>query len=124
MPVSLIRPFAGLRPASDRAPEVAAPPYDVLSTEEARQRASGKRWSFLHISKPEIDFEPGIDPYSPAVYDKAAENRRVMKKWVFRGVKRTADATNFCMVETSIILIETVFETTLMASMGRKNAGT
>jgi len=76
--VSLIRPFPGLRPAPDRAVEVAAPPYDVLSTEEARQRATGKRWSFLHISKPEIDFAEGTDPYSPAVYDKAGENLRDM----------------------------------------------
>ena len=76
--MSLIRPFAGLRPAAGRAADVAAPPYDVLSTDEARQRASGKRWSFLHISKPEIDLPQGTDPYSPAVYAKAAENLRNM----------------------------------------------
>lgn len=70
----LIRPFAGLRPAPGRAAEVIAPPYDVLSTEEARARAAGKPSSFLHISKPEIDLPPGTDPYSPAVYAKAAEN--------------------------------------------------
>ncbi|UCH49273.1 MAG: DUF1015 domain-containing protein [Betaproteobacteria bacterium] len=72
--MSLIRPFAGLRPAAGRAADVAAPPYDVLSSEEARQRAEGKPWSFLHVSKPEIDLTPGTDPYSPAVYAKAAEN--------------------------------------------------
>jgi len=72
--VSLIRPFAGLRPATGRAADVAAPPYDVLSSEEARERAEGKPWSFLHISRPEIDLAPGTDPYSPAVYTKAAEN--------------------------------------------------
>ncbi len=74
----LIRPFTGLRPASGRAAEVAAPPYDVLSTEEARKRAAGKPWSFLHISKPEIDLPPGTDPYSPQVYAKAAENLQRM----------------------------------------------
>ncbi len=78
MLVSLIRPFAGLRPAPDWAAEVAAPPYDVLSTEEAREHARGKRWSFLHISKPEINFAPETDPYAPAVYDKAGENLRDM----------------------------------------------
>jgi uncharacterized protein (DUF1015 family) len=46
----------------------------VLSSAEARQRAEGKPWSFLHISKPEIDLDPAIDPYDPAVYAKAAEN--------------------------------------------------
>ncbi|MBK9160386.1 MAG: DUF1015 domain-containing protein [Nitrosomonadales bacterium] len=72
--MSLIRPFTALRPAPSRAAEVAAPPYDVLSTEEARARADGKPWSFLHISKPEIDLPVGTDPYAPEVYAKAAEN--------------------------------------------------
>jgi uncharacterized protein (DUF1015 family) len=72
--MSLIRPFAGLRPASGRAADVLAPPYDVLNTEEARARVAGRPWSFLHISKPEIDLPPGTDPYSPAVYAKGKEN--------------------------------------------------
>jgi len=76
--VSLIRPFPGLCPAPGRAAEVAAPPYDVLSTEEARQRAAGKRWSFLHISKPEIDLPEQTDPYAPEVYEKAAQNLQTM----------------------------------------------
>ena len=71
---TLIKPLRGLRPAPGRAGEVAAPPYDVLSSEEARQRAAGKPWSFLHISKPEIDLPAAIDPYDPAVYAKAADN--------------------------------------------------
>lgn len=76
--MSLIRPFAGLRPASGRAAEVIAPPYDVLSSDEARTRAAGKSWSFLHISKPEIDLPRGTDPYAPQVYAKAAENLGLM----------------------------------------------
>jgi uncharacterized protein (DUF1015 family) len=74
----LIRPFAGLRPASGRAAEVFAPPYDVLSTDEARAQAAGRPWSFLHISKPEIDLPVGTDPYAPQVYAKATENLSVM----------------------------------------------
>ncbi|MDP2432857.1 MAG: DUF1015 family protein [Pseudomonadota bacterium] len=80
---SLVRPFAALRPAPGRAPEVMAPPYDVLNTEEARALAEGRPWSFLHISKPEIDLPPGTDPYAPEVYAKAAEN---LKKMVAAGV--------------------------------------
>ena len=72
--MSLIQPFRGLRPTAGNAAAVAAPPYDVLSSEEARARAAGKPWSFLHISKPEIDLPEGTDLYSPAVYAKAAEN--------------------------------------------------
>ena len=72
--MSLIRAFRGLRPAAGQAAAVAAPPYDVLSSDEARQRAAGKPWSFLHISKPEIDLPRDVDPHAPAVYAKAAEN--------------------------------------------------
>lgn len=72
--MSLIRPFKGLRPVEGRAADVCAPPYDVLNSTEARARAAGKPWSFLHISKPEIDLPEATDPYDPAVYAKAAEN--------------------------------------------------
>ena len=75
--MSLIRAFRGLRPAAGQAGAVAAPPYDVLSSEEARaivHGAAGKPWSFLHISKAEIDLPRDIDPHAPAVYAKAAEN--------------------------------------------------
>lgn len=77
---TLIRPFAALRPVAGRAADVVAPPYDVLNSAEARERARGKPWSFLHISKPEIDLPEGIDPYAPAVYAKAAENLAAMRR--------------------------------------------
>jgi uncharacterized protein (DUF1015 family) len=70
----LIKPFAGLRPAAGRAADVVAPPYDVVSAAEARALAAGRPWSFLHISRPEIDLPGGTDPYAPEVYAKAAEN--------------------------------------------------
>lgn len=81
--VNLIRPFAALRPLAEYAAEVLAPPYDVLSTDEARQRAAGKRWSFLHISKPEIDLGPDVDVHSQLVYDKAGEN---MQRMIAQGI--------------------------------------
>jgi uncharacterized protein (DUF1015 family) len=70
----LIRPFAGLRPLPELAAQVIAPPYDVLSSGEARQRAQDKPDSFLHISKPEIDLDPSISAYDPRVYAKGAQN--------------------------------------------------
>ena len=76
----LIKPFAGLRPVPERAEEVVAPPYDVLNSAEARQRATGRPWSFLHISKAEIDLPEGTDPYDPSVYAKSAENLQKMMK--------------------------------------------
>ena len=80
---TLVRPFRGLRPQPERAGDVAAPPYDVLNTEEARQRAAGKPCSFLHISKPEIDLPPKTNPFAPEVYAKGAEN---LAKLVAEGV--------------------------------------
>jgi uncharacterized protein (DUF1015 family) len=75
---TLIKPFRGLRPAPGRAADVIAPPYDVLNSAEARERARGRPDSFLHISKPEIDLAEGIDPYDPQVYARGAENFRRM----------------------------------------------
>lgn len=74
--MTLIRPFAGLRPTLEYAEDVIAPPYDVLNTEEARARVDGRPYSFLHISKPEIDLPVGTDPFSAEVYAKGAENLR------------------------------------------------
>jgi len=76
--MSLIKPFAGLRPKAEFAAAVVAPPYDVLNTEEARQRAAGRPYSFLHISKPEIDLPAGTDPYDASVYAKGAENLQAL----------------------------------------------
>jgi uncharacterized protein (DUF1015 family) len=81
--VTLIKPFRALRPAPGRAAEILAPPYDVLSSAEARERAKGKAWSFLHVSKAEIDLDPATDPYDRAVYAKSAEN---FKRMIAAGV--------------------------------------
>ena len=84
----LIRPFAGLRPLPEHAEDVVAPPYDVLNSAEARERAKGKPWSFLHISKAEIDLPEDTDPYDPAVYAKSAEN---LKKMLDEGILMRED---------------------------------
>jgi uncharacterized protein (DUF1015 family) len=78
MQESALAPFRGIRPAIGRAPEVAAPPYDVVTTDEARQRASGRRWDFLHVSRPEIDLAEGADPGAPEAYSRAGINLRRM----------------------------------------------
>jgi uncharacterized protein (DUF1015 family) len=72
--MSAIFPFAALRPASRSAPHVAAVPYDVVNTEEARALAEGNPLSFLRVSRPEIDLPPGTDPHADEVYDLAARN--------------------------------------------------
>jgi uncharacterized protein (DUF1015 family) len=78
--VATIRPFSALRPTADKAKQVAAVPYDVVNTEEARSMASGNPLSFLHVSRPEIDLPDGTDIYSDAVYNKAAENFAKLKQ--------------------------------------------
>lgn len=72
--MAVIRPFSAVRPRPDDVAAVAAVPYDVVSREEATQLVAGNPLSFLHVSRSEIDLEPGIDPYSDAVYSKAKEN--------------------------------------------------
>ncbi|OGD28880.1 MAG: hypothetical protein A2V57_05895 [Candidatus Aminicenantes bacterium RBG_19FT_COMBO_65_30] len=69
-----IEPFRGVRPRKDIAHLVAAPPYDVLTSDEAREMAAGNPYSFLHVGKPEIDLPPATDPYADAVYAKGKEN--------------------------------------------------
>ena len=76
--MSLIRAFKGLRPSGEMAPAVAAPPYDVMNAAEARAMVVGKPWSFLHISRPEVDLPEDTDPYAPNVYAKAKENLDAM----------------------------------------------
>lgn len=72
--MAMIRPFRALRPSSENVAEVASVPYDVVNREEAQALAKGHPWSFLHVSRPEIDLSAQIDPYSPEVYQKAREN--------------------------------------------------
>ncbi|MCB0265926.1 MAG: DUF1015 family protein, partial [Calditrichaeota bacterium] len=69
-----VRPFRGVRPVPELAEKVAAPPYDVLDSEEARALAENNPYTFLHINKPEIDLPENVDIYDDRVYQKGAEN--------------------------------------------------
>ncbi len=82
-----IKPFAALRPPREFVEEVAARPYDVLNSAEAKAEAGEK--SLLHITKPEIDFDPVIDEHSREAYDKAVENFRLWQErgWLVRDPK-------------------------------------
>lgn len=70
---TLIKPFAAIRPAPGRAHDIAARPYDVLSFAEAQDGARGRPWSFLHVSRAEIDLPAGTGAHSDAVYAQAAK---------------------------------------------------
>ena len=72
--MSSIKPFTALRPKPDLAAQICELPYDVMSSDEARQVAAGNPLSFLHVSKPEIDLPPSTDVHAPEVYAKGKEN--------------------------------------------------
>ena len=69
-----IKPFKGLRPDENKVKDVASPPYDVLNSEEARERVENRPNSFLHVVKPEIDLPKDINVYDEKVYQKGREN--------------------------------------------------
>lgn len=85
-------PFCGIVPTAEFAGKVVAPPYDVLSSAEAKQKAKNNPLSFLHISKAEIDFDGDVSPYEDRVYDKAAAN---FKKLLADGVLVKSDKPCF-----------------------------
>ena len=66
-----VRPFKAVRPIPALADKVAALPYDVMSSDEAREMVVGNPYSFLHIDKAEIDLPLGTDLYAPVVYETA-----------------------------------------------------
>ena len=82
-----VKPFAALRPPKGIVTEVAAPPYDVLNSEEAKRMAGEK--SLLHITKPEIDFDPIAGEHEQRTYDRAVENFKTWQKkgWLVREEK-------------------------------------
>ena len=80
--MATIKPFTAIRPKPEVAVKLCELPYDVVSTEEARQIAQGREHSFYRISRPEINFPKGIDPYSEVVYAKA---RDLYCQWLEQG---------------------------------------
>ncbi len=74
--MALVNPFPALRPQPELAVRICELPYDVMSSEEARDLVAGNPLSFLHVSKPEIDLPPDTDSYAPEVYARGAENFR------------------------------------------------
>ena len=71
-----VKPFCGLRPVPERAAQVVSLPYDVMDSAEARQITTQNSYSFLRVTKAEVDLEPSVDIYSETVYQKAGQNLR------------------------------------------------
>ena len=85
----VIKPFKAIRPAKDLAAKVAALPYDVINSEEARDLAAGNPYSYFHIDRAEIDLPQDISSYDPVVYQKAATNLAdfLAKGWLKKDAK-------------------------------------
>jgi uncharacterized protein (DUF1015 family) len=90
--MATLKPFAALRPKPELAAQICELPYDVMSSEEARELAAGNPWSFLHVSKPEIDLPSGTDIYAPEVYAKGKEN---FQKLISQGALKQDSQPNF-----------------------------
>ncbi len=79
--MSIIKPFKGFRPPVDIVEKLASRPYDVLNTEEARKECEGNPYSLLHVTKAEIDLEPGIKDTDPEVYLQVVKNYNMFKDY-------------------------------------------
>ncbi len=77
--MSIFKPFKAIRPVPEYAGQVAALPYDVMNSEEAREMVKGNPYSFLHVDKAEVDLDPSVDLYSAEVYEKAAANLKALE---------------------------------------------
>src|SRR5258706_3279597 len=97
--MATIKPFAALRPKPELADRICELPYDVMSSDEARETAAGNPLSFLHVSKPEIDLPPGTDLYSPEVYAKGKEN---FQNLISQGMLKQDDQPNFYLYRQTI----------------------
>lgn len=82
--MSTVRPFKAIRPAAEYAAKVAALPYDVMTSDEARKAVKNNPYSFLHIDRAEIDLPEGTGEYELAVYERAAKNlNNMIRKGIF-----------------------------------------
>lgn len=89
--MAVLKAFRAIRPVPELASRVAALPYDVMNSEEARRMVEGNPYSFLHIDKAEVDLDPSVDIHDERVYDKARENLEAMKEkgWLKKDEKES-----------------------------------
>jgi len=97
--MAIIKPFKALRPKPELAEKVASKPYDVLNSQEAKLEAAGNHYSFLRITKPEIDLPDGIDVHASEVYQKAKDN---LDKFITNGVLFNDDKDCYYVYELTM----------------------
>lgn len=84
--MAVVKPFKGFRPRPDLAEQMASRPYDVLNSDEARDEVKGNLYSFLHVTKSEVDLPEGIDIHTSEVYEKARQTllEMIEKGWIIQ----------------------------------------
>lgn len=110
--MAIIKPFRALRPPVDLAEKVAALPYDVMNTAEACAMASGNPYSFLHISRPEIDLPADVDIHSDPVYLQGGKN---LARFIEQGTLVQDDSERYYVYRQKM---GTVVQTGLVACSG------
>ena len=90
--MAVIKPFKAMRPINELVDKIAALPYDVMDSDEARDMVKDNPYSFLHVDKAEIDLPKDIDMYDDKVYEKAKEN---LDKMIDNGLYIEDDKPNY-----------------------------
>lgn len=89
-------PFRALRPDPERAAVVASPPYDVVSRDEACQLTANNPYSFLHVTRPEVDLDPSVNTTSDTVYTRG---RQTLERFIAEGILRRDTEERFYIYE-------------------------
>lgn len=76
--MAILKPFKAIRPVKELASKIAALPYDVMNSEEAREMVKGNPYSFLHVDRAEINLDPSIDVHDKKVYENARDSLNKM----------------------------------------------
>ena len=72
--MAIVLPFKGLRPKKEFVSKFACPPYDVMDRDEAKEMVKGNEYSFLHVTRAEVDMDDSVDIHDESVYVKARTN--------------------------------------------------
>ncbi len=97
--MAVVKPFVCIRPAEDKASQVAALPYDVYNRQEAKKAVEGNPLSFLNIDRAETQFSEDVDTYDPRVYAKAKE---LLEQQISEGIYVTDPGENYYLYELTM----------------------
>ena len=59
--MAIVKAFKAFRPTQDLASKIAALPYDVMNSEEAREIVKENKYSFLHVDRAEVNLPKEVN---------------------------------------------------------------